>query len=87
MLPFQLKSKQIKSYLRESLIEQFFDLSKEIKYSIIIQKILLPYFKMKIRILKEGSTFKIGDINFKVVGLSPYKYGFISSGTYIRLNK
>lgn len=59
----------------------------DINFGLIIQKILLPFFKMKIRIFKESLNFSIGDINFIVSGLSPSKYGYVSSASFIRLNK
>ena len=65
----------------------FFNENSNINYYVIIQKILLPFFKIKLRIFKEGLYFKIGDIEFKVSGLSPDKYGFVSSNTYVRLDK
>jgi hypothetical protein len=72
---------------RDCIPSEIFKTNDEVNYSIIIQKILLPYFKMKIRIVKHNFIFSIGDMNFKVIGLTPYKYGYVSSGTFIRLNK
>ena len=51
-----------------------------------MKKILLPYFKIKSRILKKSRFFKIGEIGLKVVGVSPGIKGIISSKTYIHCN-
>jgi hypothetical protein len=67
--------------------QYFMNEDQEINYNLIVQKILLPYFKIKLRIFKESLVFSIGDIEFRVSGLSPNKYGFVSSNTFIRLNK
>jgi len=70
---------------RDTLLSQFIEEDK-IDYSLIIQKLLLPFFKIKQRILKEDFSFQIGEIAFKVSGLNPFRFGFVSSKTYIRLN-
>jgi hypothetical protein len=41
---------------------------------------------MKSRILKKGKIFKIGEISFKVTGLSPSNKGVITSKTFIHCN-
>lgn len=48
-----------------------------------MKKILLPYFKIKSRIIKLGKYFKIGEIGFKVTGISPGKKGVITSKTFL----
>lgn len=58
-----------------------------IDYDLILKQVLLPFFKIKPRILKKRIFFDIGDIKFKVLGISPVKYGHISNNTFIRLNK
>jgi len=74
------------------LKKKIFEFSNFIKegkpdYDLIMKNILLPYFKMKSRILKQGSFFKIGEMGFKVSGLSPTNKGIISSKTYIQCNR
>jgi len=68
---------------KETLFSNFFNQYDDINYDIIMKRILLPYFKIKSRILKKGSYFKIGEIDFKVSGVSPGKKGVITSKTYI----
>lgn len=68
---------------KDSLFSNFFDQNGQVNYDIIMKKILLPYFKIKSRILKKGSYFKIGEIDFKVSGLYPGKKGVITSKTFI----
>ena len=41
---------------------------------------------MKIRIVNIDTKFKIGDLEFKVIGIFPNKYGHINFNTYIKLN-
>ncbi len=57
--------------------------SQVINYELIMKKILLPYYKMKSRIMKKGMFFKIGEMGFRVTGTSPFNKGAISSKTYI----
>jgi len=65
----------------------FYDIQKDlIDYELIMKKILLPYFKIKSRILKKGMLFKIGEIDFRVIGSYPSGKGIISSKTYIQCN-
>jgi hypothetical protein len=68
---------------KDSLFETFLNEENLINYDLLIKKILLPYFKIKSRIMKKGQFFKIGEMGFKVIGLSPFKKGVISSKTYI----
>lgn len=68
---------------KDSLFSNFFDLNEEINFELIKKKILLPYFKIKSRILKKRMFFKIGEIDFKVSGVFPGKKGVITSKTYI----
>lgn len=68
---------------KDSLFSSFFDQNGQVNYDLIIKKFLMPYFKMKSRILKKGSFFKIGEIDFKVSGLYPGKKGVITSKTFI----
>jgi len=68
---------------KDRLFSNFFDNIGQINYDLIMKKILLPYFKIKSRILKKNSYFKIGEIDFKVSGLNPGKKGVITSKTVI----
>lgn len=72
---------------KDNLFSNFFNQNSQINYDLIMKKILMPYFKIKGRILKKGSYFKIGEINFKVSGLYPGKKGLITSKTFIHCNK
>jgi len=71
---------------KDNLFSNFFNQNSQINYDLIMKKILMPYFKIKGRILKKGSYFKIGEINFKVSGLYPGKKGLITSKTFIHCN-
>lgn len=68
---------------KDNLFSNFFDQNGQVNSELIVKKILLPYFKIKSRILKKGSHFKIGEIDFKVSGLYPGKKGVITSKTFI----
>jgi hypothetical protein len=70
---------------KDTLISNFHE-DDEIDYELLMKKILLPYFKMKSRILKKAKIFKIGEIVFKVIGLSPGNRGVINSKTHIQCN-
>ncbi len=70
---------------KDTLITTFFK-GNDIDYDLIMKKILLPYFKIKSRILKKSRFFKIGEIGYKVVGVSPGIKGIISSKTFIHCN-
>lgn len=70
---------------KDNLFSNFYD-KDEINYDLIIKKILLPFFKMKSRILKHNTFFKIGEIEFKVAGVLPVKKGLVTSRTYIKCN-
>jgi hypothetical protein len=73
---------------KDTLLETFLELEDEsgivtVNYDLLMKKILLPYFKIKSRIMKRGMFFKIGEMDFKVIGVAPFKKGVISSKTYI----
>ena len=71
---------------KDTLFETFLEEESgtvKVNYDLLMKKILLPYFKIKSRILKRGMFFKIGEMDFKVIGVSPFKKGVISSKTYI----
>lgn len=69
---------------KDTLFETFYDLEEnKVNYDLLIKKILLPYYKMKSRIMKKGMFFKIGEIGFKVIGCAPFTKGTVSSKTYI----
>ncbi len=68
---------------KDTLFENFFDDNGSINYELVIKKILLPYFKMKSRVIKNDMFFKIGEIGLKVTGLSPTKKGVVTSKTFI----
>lgn len=76
-------SSLVVSVNKDSLFDTFLNEESLINYDLLIKKILLPYFKIKSRIIKKSQFFKIGEIGFKVIGLSPFKKGVISSKTYI----
>ncbi len=84
---YQAKIQELSSLVlsvnRESLFSNFINIDGKIDYELILKKILLPFFKMKSRILKKGTFFKIGEIEFKVNGLNPGKKGVITSKTFI----
>ncbi len=68
----------------DTLFDTFYDFETQvINYDLIMKKILLPYYKMKSRIMKKGMFFKIGEIGFRVTGTCPFHKGAISSKTYI----
>lgn len=72
---------------RDTLFDNFVDKeTNDVNYDLITKKILLPYYKIKSRIMKKGMYFKIGEIGFKVAGVSPFKKGVVTSKTYIRCN-
>ena len=52
-----------------------------------MKKILLPYFKIKSRIIERCSKIHIGELEFKVIGTFPDSIGLITSKTFIRCNK
>lgn len=58
-----------------------------IDYNLLMKKILLPYFKIKRRIIEKATQFKIGEIGFKVYGTSPYGIGLVTSRTFIHCTK
>jgi hypothetical protein len=58
-----------------------------INYELIIKQILLPYFKIKSRVLKQGNFFKIGEVRFKIEGMSPTNKGVVCSQTYIQCSR
>ena len=70
---------------KDNLFSNFYK-NDEIDYDVIMKKILLPYFKMKSRLLKNGSFFKIGEIEFKVAAVLPGFKGIVNSKTYIKCN-
>lgn len=74
---------------KDNLFSNFFEKKNEeeepsINYELILKKILLPFFKMKSRVLKRDSYFKIGEIEFKVAGISPGIKGKVNNNTYIK---
>ncbi len=72
---------------KDSLFDNFMQTdSDNVNYDLIMKKILLPYYKIKSRIMKKGMYFKIGEIGFKVIGVAPFKKGVVTSKTYIHCN-
>lgn len=71
---------------KETIFSNFIKTNGIINYELILKKILLPYFKIKRRIVKKGFYFKIGEIEFKVCGVYPGKKGVITSKTYVHCN-
>lgn len=55
----------------------------EIDYKTILDKIILPFFTIKSRIVFAGSIFKIGNFEFKVGSCDPFIGGRISKKTNI----
>ena len=60
---------------------------EDISYETIMKNILLPYFKIKSRIIEKGTCLHIGELEFKVTGTFPNNTGIVTSKTFIRLNK
>ena len=60
---------------------------EDISYETIMKNILLPYFKIKSRIIEKGTCLHIGELEFKVIGTFPNNTGIVTSKTFIRLNK
>lgn len=80
-------SNLVLSINKDNLIDTFYNTQQQkIDYDIIIKKILLPYFKIKSRVMKKGMQFKIGEISFKVNGLAPFKKGLVTSKTSVQCN-
>lgn len=92
--PNKIKNKKVRElnnlvlYInKDTLFENFYDAENDkIHYEIITKKILLPYFKIKSRVMKKNMHFKIGEIGFKVSGMNPAKKGVVSSKTYVQCN-
>lgn len=55
----------------------------KIDYNTIIQKIILPYFSIKSRVVRYGVIFKIGNFEFKAVACEPKNGGKITKNTRI----
>jgi hypothetical protein len=70
---------------RDTLISTFF-IDNNIDYELLMKKLLLPYFKMKRRIVGYNKIFQIGEIEFRISGVSPVDRGVIISKTYIHCN-
>lgn len=68
---------------RDSLFSSLLYENEKINFDLVVKKLILPYFKIKRRILKKGIYFKIGELDFKVAGLFPGKIGVVTSKTYI----
>lgn len=71
---------------RDSLLPIFFQ-SDKIDYDSIVKKILLPYFKLKSRVVKRNMEFRIGELTFKVTGAATASIGTVTSLTFIQCNQ
>lgn len=71
---------------RDTLLQSFI-VNDSINYKLIIKHILLPYFKMKSRVLKQGNFLKIGEVRFKIEGMNPTNKGIVCSQTYIQCSR
>lgn len=71
---------------KDSLLDIFLE-DDEVNYDLIAKRILLPYFKMKTRVLSTDRDFRIGEIAFKVTGTSPFRFGSVTSSTAVQLNR
>ena len=73
---------------KDTLLGNFYSDDQEaISYETVMKKILLPYFKIKSRIIERGTKINIGELEFKVIGTFPDVSGIVSSKTFIRCNK
>lgn len=59
----------------------------KIDYNTIIQKIVVPFFSIKSRVLRHGVVFKIGSFEFKVVSCEPRLGGKITKNTRLHCYK
>lgn len=71
---------------KDSLLDTFLE-DDEVNYDLIAKRILLPYFKIKTRVLCLDKGFQIGEIAFKVCGMSPHRLGSVTSSTAVQLNR
>jgi hypothetical protein len=53
-----------------------------VDYGTVLQKIVLPFFQVKLRAPQDGELFKIGNFTFKVLGTHP-RSGRITKDTLI----
>lgn len=73
---------------KDTLLGNFYDKEYDkINYEIIMKKILLPYFKIKSRVIEKNTFIHIGEMEFKVIGMNPERQGVVTAKTYIRCNK
>ncbi len=59
----------------------------KIDYKTVIQKIILPFFSIKSRVVRFGVIFKIGNFEFKAVSCEPKIGGKITKNTRIHCYK
>ena len=72
--------------IEETVLEDFKEPnSDEIKYNVLLQALLMPFFQLHTRILEKHSYFEIGEIQFFVAGMTPYDFGKVTTSTKVKL--
>lgn len=70
---------------KDSLLDIFFE-EGNVNYDVLSKKILLPYFKLKSRVVKKNNFINMGEIEFKIMGAQPSSSGVVSSKTNIQFS-
>lgn len=58
--------------VEESVLDDFKTAahSSQINYELVLQKVLVPFFQLEVRIVQEREFFKIGNLQFYVAAAS-----------------
>ena len=53
----------------------------------LLEKILMPFFQLRTRILEKNTYFNIGEIMFYITATAPYDFGKVTAHTTVRLTQ
>ena len=56
--------------VEESILDDFKSDNTQVNFELILQKVLVPFFQLDVRILQEREFFKIGSLQFYVAKAS-----------------
>ena len=70
----------------ETVLDDFKD-SSGISFQMLLEKLLIPFFQMRTRIVEKNQFFKIGEVTFFVPATTPHEFGKVTANTTVRLTK
>jgi len=70
----------------ETVLEDFQN-SEGVNLQMLLEKLLMPFFQLRTRILEKNTYFNIGGVMFYIPATAPYDFGKVSAHTTVRLTQ